>query len=63
MIFIVMALLSFVESAPRAYWLKVGNAGLLRNSTEPGTSPNEATAPYGSLSPAELRSYWAVRSQ
>jgi hypothetical protein len=35
-----MALLSFVESAPRAYRLKVGNADLFRNSTEPGTSPN-----------------------
>jgi hypothetical protein len=34
-----MALLSFVESAPRAYRLKVGNADLFRNSTEPGTSP------------------------
>jgi hypothetical protein len=32
-------LLSFVESAPRAYRLKVGNADLFRNSTEPGTSP------------------------
>ncbi|WP_210164552.1 hypothetical protein, partial [Bradyrhizobium sp. Cp5.3] len=36
---LVMALLSFVESAPRAYRLKVGNADLFRNSTEPGTSP------------------------
>jgi hypothetical protein len=34
-----MALLSFVESAPRAYRLKVGNADLFRNSTEPGTIP------------------------
>ncbi|MGX9432697.1 hypothetical protein [Bradyrhizobium sp. LeoA1S1] len=37
-----MALLSFVESAPRAYRLKVGNADLFSNSTEPGTSPWEA---------------------
>jgi hypothetical protein len=37
-----MALLSFVESAPRAYRLKVGNADLFRNSTEPGTSPAAA---------------------
>jgi Transposase IS66 family len=36
-----MALLSFVESAPRAYRLKVGNADLFRNSTEPGTSPGQ----------------------
>jgi hypothetical protein len=36
---LVMALLSLVESAPRAYRLKVGNADLFRNSTEPGTSP------------------------
>src|ERR1700754_527931 len=36
---LVMALLSFVESAPRAYRLKVGNADRFRNSTEPGTSP------------------------
>jgi hypothetical protein len=37
-------LLSFVESAPRAYRPKVGNADLFRNSTEPGTSPgNEDT--------------------
>jgi hypothetical protein len=36
-----MALLSFVESAPRAYRLKVGNADLFRNSTKPGTSPSE----------------------
>jgi hypothetical protein len=28
-----------VESAPRAYRLKVGNADLFRNSTEPGTFP------------------------
>lgn len=34
---VVMAL---PESAPRAYRLKVGNADLFRNSTEPGTSPN-----------------------
>src|SRR5439155_24741018 len=40
---LVMALLSFVESAPRAYRLKVGNADLFRNSTEPGTSPWEGT--------------------
>src|SRR3982074_1471440 len=38
---LVMALLSFVESAPRAYRLKVGNADLFRNSTEPGTSPSK----------------------
>jgi hypothetical protein len=38
-----MALLSFVESAPRAYRLKVGNADLFRNSTEPGTSPDRLT--------------------
>ncbi|WP_035697069.1 hypothetical protein, partial [Bradyrhizobium liaoningense] len=36
---LVMALLSFVESAPPAYRLKVGNADLFSNSTEPGTSP------------------------
>ncbi|HET9585232.1 MAG TPA: hypothetical protein VFP38_14415, partial [Bradyrhizobium sp.] len=36
-----MALLSFVESAPRAYRLKVGNADLFKNSTEPGTSPRK----------------------
>jgi hypothetical protein len=40
-----MALLSFVESAPRAYRLKVGNADLFRNSTEPGTIPN-FTSPF-----------------
>jgi hypothetical protein len=40
-----MALLSFVESAPRAYWLKVGNADLFRSSTEPGTSPRGARVP------------------
>ncbi|WFU45989.1 ABC transporter substrate binding protein (plasmid) [Bradyrhizobium sp. CB82] len=39
---LVMALLSFVESAPRAYRLKVGNADIFRNSTEPGTSPEQA---------------------
>jgi hypothetical protein len=39
---LVMALLSFVESAPRAYRLKVGNADLFRNSTEPGTSPSSS---------------------
>jgi len=39
-----MALLSFVESAPRAYRLKVGNADLFRNSTEPGTSPRNPMA-------------------
>jgi hypothetical protein len=35
-------LLSFVESAPRAYRLKVGNADLFRNSTKPGTSPQRS---------------------
>ena len=40
---LVMALLSFVESAPRAYRLKVGNADLFRNSTEPGTSPGKGS--------------------
>src|SRR6266404_3804942 len=34
----VMALLSFVASAPRAYWLKAGNA-YLTFSTSAGTSP------------------------
>jgi hypothetical protein len=34
-----MTLLSFVESAPRAYRLREGNADLFRNSTKPGTSP------------------------
>jgi 7-keto-8-aminopelargonate synthetase-like enzyme len=33
-----MALLSFADSAPRAYWLKVGNA-YLTFSTSTGTSP------------------------
>jgi len=33
-----MALLSFADSAPRAYWLKVGNA-YLTFSTSPGASP------------------------
>jgi hypothetical protein len=35
-----MALLSFVDSAPRAYRLKVGNA-CLPNSTSTGTSPTK----------------------
>jgi hypothetical protein len=46
-----MALLSFVESAPRAYRLKVGNADLFRNSTEPGTSPAQAPLPANCLKP------------
>jgi hypothetical protein len=33
-----MALLSFADSAPRAYWLKAGNA-YLTFSTSTGTSP------------------------
>jgi hypothetical protein len=33
-----MALLSFVDSTPRAYRLKVGNAAW-KVSTDPGTSP------------------------
>jgi transposase len=44
-----MALLSFVESAPRAYRLKVGNADLFRNSTEPGTSPGSEDTKLGVL--------------
>ncbi|WP_208867118.1 hypothetical protein, partial [Bradyrhizobium sp. AS23.2] len=47
---LVMALLSFVESAPRAYRLKVGNADLFRYSTEPGTSP---TLPVSRSIPAD----------
>src|SRR6266481_2433094 len=39
----VMALLSFVASAPRAYWLKAGNA-YLTFSTSAGTSPDHLTA-------------------
>src|SRR5215467_15313816 len=34
-----MALLSFADSAPRAYWLKAGNA-YLTFSTSTGTFPN-----------------------
>ncbi|SCB53755.1 site-specific DNA-methyltransferase (adenine-specific) [Bradyrhizobium yuanmingense] len=41
-------MLSFVESAPRAYRLKVGNADLFRNSTEPGTSPVYLDPPFNS---------------
>jgi hypothetical protein len=37
-----MALLSFVESAPRAYWLKAGNAAS-PISTSSGTIPDFAT--------------------
>src|SRR6516164_6907771 len=36
-----MALLSFADSAPRAYWLKAGNA-YLTFSTSTGTSPRRA---------------------
>jgi hypothetical protein len=36
-----VALLSFVHSAPRAYWLKAGNA-YLTFSTSAGTFPGEA---------------------
>lgn len=38
----VLALLSFVESARRAYRLKVGNADLFRKSTEHGTTSRRA---------------------
>lgn len=38
----VLALFSFVESAPRAYRLKVGNADLFRKSTEHGTTSPRA---------------------
>jgi hypothetical protein len=40
-----MALLSFVDSAPRAYRLKVGNA-CLPNSTSTGTFPLDDQAVY-----------------
>jgi hypothetical protein len=46
---LVMALLSFVESAPRAYRLKVGNAHLFRNSTEPGTIPRSSLLAFNPL--------------
>jgi hypothetical protein len=36
-----MALLSFADSAPRAYWLKAGNA-YLTFSTSTGTCPAKA---------------------
>src|SRR5271169_5611548 len=39
-----MALLSFADSAPRAYWLKVGNA-YLTFSTSTGTSPRVSGKP------------------
>jgi hypothetical protein len=39
-----MALLSFADSAPRAYWLKVGNA-YLTFSTSMGTSPLSPVTP------------------
>jgi hypothetical protein len=38
-----MALLSFVDPAPRAYWLKVSNA-CPPISTSIGTSPDDARA-------------------
>src|SRR5882672_1461129 len=41
----VMALLSFVASAPRAYWLKAGNA-YLTFSTSAGTSPGQYSLLY-----------------
>src|SRR6516162_9463478 len=40
-----MALLSFADSAPRAYWLKAGNA-YLTFSTSTGTCPRRAVARY-----------------
>jgi hypothetical protein len=39
-----MALLSFADSAPRAYWLKAGNA-YLTFSTSTGTSPLSSNFP------------------
>src|SRR6266850_2213582 len=44
----VMALLSFVASAPRAYWLKAGNA-YLTFSTSAGTSPFRQVHPESGL--------------
>jgi hypothetical protein len=55
-----MALLSFVESAPRAYRLKVGNADLFRNSTEPGTSPGsgiDLLKDFSEVAREELRAF------
>jgi hypothetical protein len=40
-----MALLSFADSAPRAYWLKAGNA-YLTFSTKIGTSPETFSYPH-----------------
>src|SRR5271167_2811301 len=40
-VYFFMALLSFVASAPRAYWLKAGNA-YLTFSTSAGTFPADA---------------------
>jgi hypothetical protein len=40
-----MALLSFVESAPRAYWLKAGNAAS-PISTSSGTIPSSIAEEY-----------------
>src|SRR6202022_1194368 len=59
---LVMALLSFVESAPRAYRLKVGNADLVRNSTEPGTSPREAPIMICAIGPLSMAHQWRNRS-
>ena len=43
-VILVMALLSFADSTPRAYRLKVGNASF-PNSTETGAIPEIADAP------------------
>src|SRR5258705_12668166 len=57
----VMALLSFVASAPRAYWLKAGNA-YLTFSTSAGTSPSASalTLMVSGMSPrtADTETFW-----
>src|SRR5712692_2742474 len=49
-----MALLSFVDSAPRAYWLKVSNARP-PISTSTGTSPEKTDAGVGFLQVSDAR--------
>jgi len=60
-----MALLSFVESAPRAYRLKVSNAAL-SISTSGGTIPASVAAQrniqhtmcYTELAPTRFKTFW-----
>jgi hypothetical protein len=51
-----MTWLSFADSAPRAYWLKAGNA-YFTSSTSAGTCPQQQKRTYNELRKPDVFTY------